>query len=159
MRVLPQAASGLTKLSEGLFLESYQDDAGIWTVGYGHTAGVKPGMVITEQQADDFLAQDLANAQAIVEKYVTVPLNDNQYGALVDFVFNVGKGMPGVKSGFVYLRNGQPSTLLKLINQGQYSLAAQQFALWNKCDGRVLNGLTARRKAEADLWNKPTNEA
>lgn len=135
------------KASEGVRLKAYPDpgsrNGDPWTIGYGSTRGVKKGDVITAEEAERRLAVDLGDAEAAVEKAVKVPLNDNQFGALVSFVFNVGAGA------------FRESTLLRLLNTGQYDAVPAQLARWNKNDGAVMAGLTKRRAAEAKLWNTP----
>src|SRR6185437_16618637 len=126
----------LTEHCEGLRTTAYQDSVGVWTIGYGHTNGVHPGMVCDQDQADQWLAEDIQGAEYVVNKVVTAPLNQNQFDALVDFVFNLGSG------------NFQSSTLLKLLNQGDYAGASAEFPKWNHAGGRELAGLTVRRLAE-----------
>jgi lysozyme len=130
----------MTKRFEGLRLEAYQCPAGVWTIGYGHTKGVKKGDKITLEQAEAFLVDDMKEAEDGVRKLVRVPLTPNQFEALADFVFNLGIGNLG------------KSTLLKLLNTGDYAGAAAQLLRWNKSGGRELAGLTARRNEEAKLF-------
>jgi GH24 family phage-related lysozyme (muramidase) len=125
---------------EGLRLRAYQDSVGVWTIGYGTTAGVRPGMVITEEQALEFLRRDVDQFEAAVADLVTVLLTADQFSALVSFVYNLGAGS---------LRQ---STLLKLLNQGNVHGAAEEFLRWNKAGGQVLAGLTRRRNAERALF-------
>ncbi|PSB66784.1 muraminidase, partial [filamentous cyanobacterium CCP1] len=82
----------LLKAFEGLRLEAYLDPVGVWTIGYGTTSGVFPGMRITEAQAEAFLRRDLARFERAVSDLITVPLNEDQYSALVSFTYNVGEG-------------------------------------------------------------------
>lgn len=137
-----QAAINLVKASEGLRLEAYQDAGGVWTIGYGHTRDVQPGMVITEHQADVMLLSDLDDAARDVESMVTVPLTQGQFDALCDFVFNLGE------------RDLERSTLLRLLNAGNYQAAANQFRVWVMDGGKVLPGLVKRRAAERELFIK-----
>lgn len=130
----------LIKSFEGRELEAYQDTVGVWTIGYGHTKTVEPGMVITEAKAEEFLRQDLEEFEEAVTEAVQVSINSNQFSALVSFCFNLGAG-----SLF-------QSTLLKLLNQGDFQGAADQFPRWNKAGGQELEGLTRRRKAERGLF-------
>lgn len=130
----------LTAVSEGLRLEAYLCPAMVWTIGYGHTRGVKKGDKITKEKALDFLREDVQDSVSAVNRLVKVPLSQGQFDALVDFVFNLGEGALA------------KSTLLKLLNMGKYEDARKEFAKWNKADGRVLDGLTKRRKAEADMF-------
>lgn len=147
-RAINQNGLDLTRQAEGLRLTAYLCPAHKLTIGYGHTGpDVKQGMTITEVQADSLLAADLANAGDTVARAVKVALNDNQYGALCDFVFNLGAG--------AFLG----STLLKKLNAGDYAGAADEFPRWDKAhvDGEVktLPGLTRRRAAERDLFLAP----
>jgi len=130
----------LLKSFEGLRLKAYQDSVGVWTIGYGTTSGVRPGMVITEAQAEELLKRDLDRFEQAVSELVTVPLTDDQFSALVTFTYNVGEGSLA------------DSTLLGLLNQGDYQGAADQFLRWDKAGGQALPGLTRRRRAERALF-------
>src|SRR3990167_3050471 len=145
----------LVKESEGCKFEAYLDPIGIWTIGYGKTSCVEEGMTCIEEQAEDWLKDDLQVAANIVNSIVKVPLNQNQFDALCDFVYNVGPGKPGKKQGFVCLKNGQPSTMLRKLNAGDYAGAAGQFRYWINAGGMKLNGLVKRRKKEEELFNTP----
>lgn len=140
MRQINKAGLDLIKSFEGLRLKAYKDAVGIWTVGYGHTKTATPGMAISEPEAEAMLRNDLAEAQGAVERLVKRPLNDNEYAALVSFVFNLGSG------------NLSRSTLLRKLNAGDRRGAADQFLVWNKAGGKVLAGLTRRRQAERALF-------
>ena len=134
----------LTRQFEGLCLEAYQDSVDVWTIGYGHTGpDVVHGLTITEEQAAILLAADVAWAATCVNKAVRAAINQNHFDALVDFTFNLGG--PSFTG----------STLLRLLNAGNYAAAAAQFLRWNKAGGKPLKGLTRRRQAEADLFNTP----
>jgi len=135
-----QNAINLVKESEGLRLSAYRDVGGVPTIGYGHTAGVQMGQVITQDQANQFLADDLDIAGVHVEQLVKVALTQGQFDALVDFVFNLG---------FARLRD---STLLRVLNRGDYQAAAQQFKFWVMASGQVMPGLVKRRAAESALF-------
>ena len=136
----------LTEQFEGLRLTAYQDSVGVWTIGYGHTGSdVHPGLIITQMEAEALLLNDVASAARCVNQLVTVPLNQNQFDALVDFVFNVGKG------------NFAASTLLKDLNAGNFAGAAGEFQKWDHAGGRVLPGLLKRRLAEAGLFQGDTS--
>ncbi|MEO0537654.1 MAG: lysozyme [Cyanobacteria bacterium P01_A01_bin.123] len=130
----------LIKSFEGLRLKAYQDAVGIWTIGYGTTSGVRPGMVITEAEAERLLRRDVDKFERAVSSLVKVSINDNQFAALVSFSYNVGSSALG------------DSTLLRLLNQGNYQGAADQFPRWNRAGSRVLAGLTRRRNAERALF-------
>lgn len=127
----------LTELFEGDILTAYQDQRGLWTIGYGHTASVHPGMTITQQEAEAFLASDVGAAAECVNALVQVKLTQQQFDSLVDFAFNVGIG------------SFRHSTLLRDVNSGKIPEAIAQFNLWDHCGGTVNAGLLRRRKAEA----------
>lgn len=135
----------LVRHFEGMYLRGYKCPANVWTIGYGHTGLVdgKPihgNMIITEEKAIELLQQDMAVFEKAVKDSVKVPLTQNQFDALVSFAFNVGAGA---------LRK---STLLRLLNQGKYEEVPAQLLRWNKGGGKVLEGLTRRRKAEGHLF-------
>ena len=91
-RVIDADGIALVKQFEGLYTQAYRCPAGVWTIGYGHTDGVTPGMSISEKQAEKYLKDDLAAAGEQVGRLVKVPLNNHQFAALASFVFNVGTG-------------------------------------------------------------------
>ena len=130
----------LTKQFESCRLVAYPDPGtgGVpWSIGWGHAGSdVHEGMTITQQQADLYLAEDVQKAVDTVNAKVHTDLTQNEFDALVDFVFNVGAGR----------FNG--STLLKCINENDMEGAARQFDRWDQADGRVLAGLVRRRQAE-----------
>lgn len=134
----------LIKSFEGCILKAYKCPAGVWTIGYGHTAGVKEGQTITQAQAEEFLKQDLKRFETYVKNLVTVKLNQYQFDALVSFCYNVGPG------------NLKTSTLLKLLNKGDYEGAAEQFERWVKAGDKKLAGLVRRRVAEKELFLRQT---
>lgn len=144
MRKINEAGRDLIRSFESLRLEAYPDPGtggDPWTIGYGHTGSdVHPGLVITKDRAEEILERDLAKFEQGVEMLVSVPLTDNQFSALVSFAFNVGVGKLST------------STLLTLLNGRDYAGAAEQFLRWNKASGKVLAGLTRRRKAERELF-------
>lgn len=141
---LVKAFEGMHKISDDGMVRSYRCPAGRWTIGYGHTKGVRSGMKITQDEAEDILRADLLEFENDVKKYVRVELTQAQLDALVSFVFNVG---PAAFAA---------STLLKKVNSGDTNGAAAQFARWNKAtvNGKktALPGLTRRRTAEAALF-------
>ena len=128
----------LIKRFEGLYLKAYVCPAGVLTIGYGHTRGVKPGEEINELQAEIYLKEDV-EACEIQLNYLTLPINQHQFDALCSFIFNLGIG------------NFMQSTLLKKLKAGDKT-AADEILRWDKSGGKVLPGLTARRKAEYDLF-------
>ena len=131
----------LLKYFEGCKLTAYQDSVGVWTIGYGHTKGVYDGMTITQEEAEQMLLTELEEYEGYVEKYVTVPLTQNQFDALVVWVYNLGP------------TNFRNSTLLKELNAGNYNAAGQEITRWNKAGEKVLAGLVKRREAEAQLFS------
>jgi lysozyme len=147
---------------EGLILGAY-DDAndrivqegepvhGTLTIGYGHTSAAGPpavfiGQTITQDEADQILASDLSGVEDQVNSLVTVPINQNQFDALVSFQFNTG-----------WLEHPQCS-LLRSLNAGNYNLADQDFMLYDEAQGRVLPGLERRRQSEKDLFMTPVGD-
>lgn len=149
-RKLNKESIELIKRWEGLRLEAYPDPGSVnglpWTIGYGHTSDsyfkVVKGQKITEEKAEELLVHDLKESCDTVEELVTVDLTDNQFGAMVSFVHNIGKG------AFA------KSTLLKLLNKGDYDSVPAQLMRWVKNDGKTMEGLVNRRSAEAGLWAK-----
>lgn len=127
---------------EGLRLTPYLCPGKIWTIGYGHTRTVIRNMQITPERANELLADDLRLVERAVTRLVIVPLNDNQFSALVSFAFNVG------------VTNFERSTLLKLLNRGWYEQVPAQLMRWNRANGEELGGLARRRAAEARLWKR-----
>ncbi len=136
----------MIKSFEGCRLQAYKCPAGVWTIGYGHTAGVKQGQVITQAQADAYLIADCQKFADYVDNFTYVPitknLNDNQRDALISFAYNCGAGR---------LR-----TLCKRRTAAQI---AEAILLYNKAGGKVLAGLTKRRKAERELFLRAVDEA
>ena len=128
----------LIKRFEGLYLKAYSCPAGVLTIGYGHTRGVKPGDEINELQAEIYLREDLEEVEKQLN-HLSLPVNQNQFDALCSFIFNLGIG------------NFMQSTLLKKLKAGDKT-AADEILRWDKSGGKVLPGLTARRKAEYDLF-------
>jgi lysozyme len=137
----------LVKEFEGLRLRAYLCPAGVWTIGYGHTDGVREGQTITRSQADDFLDRDLDWAEACVGQFAKDP-SDNEFAAMASLCFNIGA------AGF------GKSTVLRLHNSGDKLGAARAFRMWNKATvgGKLveLPGLTRRRLAEEGLYLKPS---
>ena len=138
---ISQKGINLIKEFEGFRAKAYKCPAGVWTIGYGHTAGVKPGMTITKEQGEAMLRKDLK----IYERHVSEALgsattSQGQWDALVSFCYNAGPG------------NLRKSSMLRLHKQGKYKAAAEAFMAWTKGGGRVLPGLVRRRKAEKALY-------
>lgn len=131
----------LIKKFEGCELEAYQCSAGVWTIGYGHTKGVAPGDSVSQEEAEQMLVDELHEYESYVNEYVTVALSQNQFDALVSWVYNLGPA------------NLKASTMLKVLNSGEYEDVPAQMKRWNKAGGKVLEGLIRRREAEACLFN------
>lgn len=125
---------------------AYLCPAGVWTCGWGCTEGVTANTRWTEAEATERLATEIAKFEYAVDHAVTVPLNQNQFDALVSFAYNCGVGAL------------QKSTLLKRLNAGNFEAAAAQFPRWNRGGGRVLKGLVNRRAREQALFMKPVAE-
>ena len=131
----------LIKSFEGCRLKAYKCPAGVWTIGYGHTAGVKSGDTITQETADDYLRNDLAKYEKAVMNYDGIyHFNQNQFDALVSFTYNCGVG-----------------NLKNLTQSGKRTLAqiSTKLPLYNKAGGVVLRGLQRRRAAEKELFDTP----
>ncbi|EIX7372518.1 lysozyme [Citrobacter freundii] len=135
----------LIKQFEGCKLTAYQDSVGVWTIGYGWTQPVdgkliRSGMSIKQETAERLLKTGLVSYESDVSRLVKVALTQGQFDALVSFTYNLGA------------RSLSTSTLLRKLNAGDYSGAADEFLRWNKAGGKVLNGLTRRREAERALF-------
>lgn len=133
------------KAFEGLETSAYKDIVGVTTIGYGHTnrAGTvkfNMGDTWTEEYATEVLAADLEKFWNKVDEQVTVDLTDCQLSVLTSWAYNVGTGATG------------KSTLIRLLNQGQYDAVPAQLMRWDKAGGKRVRGLTRRRAAEAKLW-------
>jgi lysozyme len=141
-----EAGRDLIKRWESLRLTAYLCQAGIPTIGWGHTSGVRMGDRITEHEAEQFLTADLAVAEGAIERNVTAPITANQHAALVSWALNVGGGAVAA------------STLVRLLNQDRYDEVPGQLLRWIKVTDPVTkrktdsNGLRNRRKAEIALW-------
>ena len=133
-------ATLLIKSFEQLRLNSYLCPAGVWTIGYGHTDGVNQGMLITEKMADAFLKQDIRNAEHSINQ-MDAELTQEQFDALVSFVFNVG------------VRAFNVSTLRKKILKNPNDLSiADEFRRWVYAGDKKLPGLIKRREQESKLY-------
>jgi lysozyme len=139
-----QAASDLIKRFEDLRLEAYLCPAEVWTIGWGHTAGVRPGDSITVQQAERLLEGDVAALEADLPRVIHAPLTDGQWSALVSLCFNL-------RGGALCLPRRAPLLVAK-INTGDFAGAAEEFLDINRANGQVLAGLTRRRQAEREMF-------
>lgn len=142
MKMSMKARMTLTESFESSVLKAYCKDDGVWTIGYGHTATVYPSLVITKETADILLQGDISYAENAVNYYVHAVLNQNQFDAIVDFVFNVGR------TAFA------ESHMLLFINRNQFDLAADEFEKWDHIKAKVVAGLLRRRIAERDLFEE-----
>lgn len=148
MPQINQAGLDLIRNFEGCRLDAYQDSAGVWTIGYGHTGPVNgqpvaAGMTITQDTADDLLREDLAWAEKCVNDAVSHDATPNQFAAMVSLAYNIGCGA------------FNSSSVLREFNDGFINAAREDFALWNEAGGQVLEGLVRRRAAEAQLFGTP----
>jgi len=125
---------------EGCKLVAYQDSVDVWTIGYGHTKNVHKGMTITQEQAEAMLLEELKEYEGYIETYVEVELTQEQFDALVVWVYNLGP------------TNFRNSTLLKRLNKSNYEDVPNQIKRWDKAGGKTLSGLTKRRASEAHLF-------
>lgn len=139
-----EKAKELIKEFEGFREIAYKCPAGVWTIGYGWTHGVKEGDTITEEKASELVEQEVMKiaeqVKTVLGDDVFAKLTENQVCALIDFVYNLGLG------------NFKDSTLCKMIKGGQIMEAGNQFERWVKAGGQVLPGLVKRREAEKELW-------
>ena len=130
----------LIKKFEGCELEAYKCSAGVWTIGYGRTKNVNEGDTCTQEQADKWLEEELPVYGAYVSDAVLVPLDQNEFDALVAWTYNLGP------------TNLKNSTMLTVLNQARYEEVPREIKRWNKAGGEVLQGLVRRREAEALLF-------
>ena len=147
--VTSERGMALIREHEGYRAAAYRCPAGEWTIGYGHTSGVREGQRCTREDAERWLKQDVASAEREVSfRTEGVALRQSQFDALVSFVYNIGAG------------NFLQSTLLKkvLADPSDQSIR-DEFGRWIYGGGRVLPGLVARRKAEADLYFSEINQS
>ena len=137
-----QEGISLIKSFEGCELSAYRCSADVPTIGYGHTAGVSDGDTCTQEEAETMLAEDLAEFEDYVKKYVETDLEQNEFDALVAWTYNLGPS------------NLAESTMLKELNAGNLEEVPRQMKRWNRAGGQVLDGLIRRREAESRLFNR-----
>ena len=137
---ISEEGKSLIKKFEGCKLEAYLDAVNVPTIAYGRTKNVKMGDVCTQEQAEEWLDEELHEYEGYVKDQVNVNLEQYQFDALVSWVYNLGP------------TNLSKSTLLKVLNDGKYNDVPAQIRRWNKAGGNVLEGLTRRREAEALLF-------
>ena len=145
--IMKTSASGVDMICgfEGKRLVAYDDGVGVWTIGFGTTVypngvKVKRGDTCTDAQAKQYMQHDLIKFEKAVNESVTVPLSQNQFDALVSLAYNIGTG------AFA------KSTLVKKLNAGDYNGAAEQFLVWNKAGGKIMQGLVNRRQQEKGVF-------
>lgn len=136
----------LIKSHEGLMLSAYEDTGGVWTIGYGHTKDVYAGQKITEEEAEQFLKEDLEWAEQSVNDLIVVNISQKQYDSLVSFVFNVG------------VNQFKQSWVLLFTNQMNWGGVREQFMRWVYDNGVKIQGLENRRLAEASLYDLGVKE-
>lgn len=142
---ISDAGLDIIKKCEGCQLTAYRDSVGIWTIGYGHTLGVREGQTITLVQAEKYLRADCANAETAVNSYDSIyEWNQNQFDALVSFTFNCGAG-----------------NLRTLLKSGNRTIAeiSMKIKEYDKAGGKALKGLTMRRTIEKELFDKPVSDS
>ena len=137
---ISQEGLSLIKKFKGCELEAYKCAAGVWTIGYGSTKGVKEGDSINQEDADKLLMAEMKEYEGYINNMVEVNLEQNQFDSLVSWVFNLGPS------------NLKNSTLLKVLNSKDYQGVPAQIRRWNKANGKVLEGLERRRLAESLLF-------
>jgi len=149
-REVNQAGVDLIRRFEGCRLDAYPDPGtggAPITIGYGATGpGIELGVVWTQEEAEARLVEDIAQFAGAVERALTVPVSANEFAAMVSLAFNIGAGA------------FKKSTLLRLVNDGHFEAAAEQFLRWNRAGGREMPGLTRRRQAERQLFLTPGDE-
>lgn len=141
----------IIKAHEGFRANAYPDpgsrDGHPWTIGYGHTGGVKKGDRVTRAEAEELLRRDVRWAERVVLKHVGSDLNQNQFDALTSFAFNVGEAQ------------FKGSSVCKEARRGNHARVPSRLALWIKNDGKVLKGLVSRRAKEGELYVTPVEVA
>lgn len=138
----PAMASDFVKQFEGRELKAYRCSAGVWTIGYGHTKGVKEGDEISASEAEKLLVEDLTVIADDLSRLVNVPVSEGQYIALLSLAFNIGA------------TELKKSTLLFHLNHGRFDEAAEEFGKWVYAGGKVSEGLKRRRAAERELFEE-----
>ena len=137
---ISQEGLSLIKKFEGCELEAYKCAAGVWTIGYGSTKGVEEGNTITQEEADKLLLDEMEEYEGYINDMVKVDLKQNEFDALVSWVYNLGSS------------NLSSSTLLQKLNTKEWDDVPNQIKRWNEAGGKVLQGLIRSREAEALLF-------
>jgi len=149
-----QSGIRFIKATRGFQPKAYLNASGLWTIGYGHKKNIEAGDVITPEEAEILLHQDIKACSVIVNSAVNIPLTQNQFDALVSLTLDIGAGKRGISSGLVELRSGQPSTLLMFLNQGCYAAAAEQFGSWIYVNNILVKELIYRRECEKNIFSQ-----
>jgi len=144
MKMSSEGRKALIQEFEQCRLEAYPDGGGVWTIGWGHTAGVKNGQTCTQAQADAWLEAEVADAEASVNTYVRGWLLQGQFDALCSLVYNIG--------GNAFRK----STLVAKLNAGDTEGAAKEFLRWKFDNGKEVKGLLRRRAAEQKMFLEAT---
>ena len=130
----------LIKHFEGCETTAYQDSVGVWTIGYGHTKNVEEGQTCSIEDAETMLADEMDEYEGYINNMVKVDLEQHEFDALVAWVYNLGPTNLG------------ESTMLKVLNGGQFDRVHSEMKRWNRAGGQVLEGLVRRRTAEALMF-------
>lgn len=141
----PRDAIDLITEHEGCRLKAYKDPLGIWTIGYGHTSGVKPGDSITKEEARILLMEDISKFHEELATLVKVPVGPNQFIALMDFLYNFG------------CTKCRGYSLFKELNKGHYKIAASKFPDYRNPGSSIEEGLLKRRLKEQELFLRDEN--
>ena len=143
-----EAGLALIRAYEGFRAAAYRCPAGVWTIGFGHTSEAGPpvvraGMRVSKAEANTILARDVAMFASDIALMIRVPLNANQFSALVSFAYNVGVGA------------FRSSSVLKAVNASDFAAVPRRLNLWVKANGKTLSGLVKRRASEGQLFMRP----
>ena len=130
----------LIKKFEGCETTAYQDSVGVWTIGFGHTKGVEEGQTCSIEDAESMLADEMDEYEGYINNMVKVELQQHEFDALVAWVYNLGPTNLG------------ESTMLKVLNEGQFDRVPDEMNRWTRAGGKILEGLVRRRQAESLMF-------
>ena len=130
----------LIKKFEGCETTAYQDSVGVWTIGFGHTKGVEEGQTCSIEDAESMLADEMDEYEGYINNMVKVDLQQHEFDSLVAWVYNLGPTNLG------------ESTMLKVLNGGQFDLVPDEMNRWTRAGGKILEGLVRRRQAESLMF-------
>ena len=130
----------LIKKFEGCETTAYQDSVGVWTIGFGHTKGVEEGQTCSIEDAESMLADEMDEYEGYINNMVKVELQQHEFDALVALVYNLGPTNLG------------ESTMLKVLNGGQFDRVPDEMNRWTRAGGKILEGLVRRRQAESLMF-------